>query len=174
MTDSTANGVISKEGDGYQIAFVRRLKKPIEKVWAALTVPERIADWFADMRFVPDVRLGARVELRFAEDPSYAMTKGEVVAFEPPRLFAWTWVEDEPPGSVIRCELAPDGEGCILTFSWSGTKTKYLSSSAAGWQLFLDGLEGAADGVRATHTYEDEKALHPAYEAQLAALEQDQ
>ena len=172
--DTVANGVISKTADGYQIAYVRRLKRPIEKVWAALTVSERIADWFADMRFDPDLRLGARVELRFDEDPHYNMTKGEVVAFEPPRLFAWTWVEDEPPGSIIRCELAPDGEGCILTFSWSGKETKYLSASAAGWQLFLDGLENAADGIRTTHTYEDEAALQPAYEAQLAALEEGQ
>jgi hypothetical protein len=123
------------------------------------------------MRFVPDVRLGARVELRFAEDPSYAMTRGEVVAFDPPRLFAWTWVEDEPPGSIIRCELAPDGDGCVLTFSWAGKWTKYLGASAAGWQLFLDGSEGAAEGVRTSHSMEQEMALYPAYEAQLAALE---
>jgi hypothetical protein len=46
------NGVIRKTDNGYEIVFVRRLAKPIEKVWAALTVPERIADWFTDMRFI--------------------------------------------------------------------------------------------------------------------------
>lgn len=168
--ETAANGEIRKTGDGYEIVFVRRLKKPIEKVWAALTLPERIADWFANMRFIPDARLGARVELRFDEDPSYEMTRGEVVAFDPPRLFAWTWAEDDQPGSVIRYELAPDGDGCVLTFSWSGKKTQYLSSSAAGWQVFLDGLEGATEGIRTPGSMEREMALRPAYEARLAAL----
>lgn len=167
--DNAANGTIRRTGDGYEIVFVRRLKKPIEKVWAALTVPERIADWFTDMRFIPEPCLGARVELRF-DDPPYEMTKGEVVVFDPPRLFAWTWTEDDHPNSVVRCELAPDRDGCVLTFSQSGMGTKYLTGSAAGWHVFLDGLEGATEGVRTPGSIEHEKALRPAYEAQLAAL----
>jgi uncharacterized protein YndB with AHSA1/START domain len=168
--DTVANGTIRKTSDGYQIVFVRRLNKPIEKVWAAVTIPERIADWFAPMLFIPEPRLGARVELRFAEDPSYVMTDGEVVAFEPPRLFAWTWTGEAEQPSVVRFELAPDGDGCVLTFSWSGTSDKYLTGSAAGWQVFLDGLEGATEGIRTPGSMEREQALRPAYEAQLAAL----
>jgi uncharacterized protein YndB with AHSA1/START domain len=68
MVDNAANGLIRKREDGYEVVFVRRLAKPVEKVWAALTVPERIADWLTDMRFVPDLRLGARVEIRFPDD----------------------------------------------------------------------------------------------------------
>jgi hypothetical protein len=48
--------------------------------------------------------------------------------------------------------------------------TKYLTGSAAGWQVFLDGLEGATEGVRTPGSLEREKAIRPAYEAQLAAL----
>ncbi|HEY3800409.1 MAG TPA: SRPBCC family protein [Caulobacteraceae bacterium] len=167
-----ANGVIRKTADAYEIVFVRRLRKPIEKVWAALTVPERIADWFTEMRFVPELRLGARVELRFPDDdPPYEMLQGEVIAFDPPRLFAWTWSDvTAHPNSVVRCELAPDGDGCVLTFSQSGMGTQYLTGSAAGWQVFLEGLEGAADGIRTPGSIEREKAIRPAYEAQLAAL----
>jgi uncharacterized protein YndB with AHSA1/START domain len=169
--DTAAEGVIRKTGDCYEIVFVRRLAKPIEKVWAALTVPERIADWFTDMRFIPDLRLGARVELRFPDDdPPYEMTNGEVVAFDPPLLFAWSWTDTAHPGSIVRCELVPDGDGCILTFSQSGMGTKYLTGSAAGWQVFLDGLEGATEGVRTPGSIERERAIRPAYEAQLAAL----
>jgi uncharacterized protein YndB with AHSA1/START domain len=164
-----ANGVIRKTDAGYDIVFVRRLKKPIEKVWAALTVPERIADWFTDMTFVPEARLGARVELRF-DEPPYQMVNGEVVAFDPPRLFAWTWSHESHPHSVVRCELEPDGDGCILTFSQSAMGPVHLSGTAAGWHVFLDGLEGATEGVRTPGSIEREKALRPSYEAQLAAL----
>jgi uncharacterized protein YndB with AHSA1/START domain len=171
MVDNAANGVIRKSADGFEIVFVRRLPKPIEKVWAALTIPERIADWFTEMRFIPDLRLGARVELFFPDDdPPFQMTTGEVVTFEPPRLFAWTWPDDDHPNSQIRCELAPDGDGCVLTFTQSGLGTKHLTGIGAGWHVFLDGLAGAADGVRTPGSIEREKALRPSYEALLAAL----
>jgi uncharacterized protein YndB with AHSA1/START domain len=172
MIDDTANGLVRKISDeNYEIVFVRRLDKSIEQVWAALTIPERIADWFTEMRFIPELRLGARVEVFFPDDdPPYQMTKGEVVAFEPPRLFAWTWPEDDHPNSTVRCELAHDGDGCVLTFTQTGMGAKYLTSVAGGWHVFLDGLAGAADGARTPGSIEREKALRPGYEAQLAAL----
>jgi uncharacterized protein YndB with AHSA1/START domain len=166
--DNAAEGVIRKTGETYEIVFVRRLNKPIEKVWAAITIPERIADWFTEMKFIPDARLGARVELAFA-DPPYRMDKGEVIAFDPPRLFAWTW-PDEHPDSVVRFELQTDGEGCILTFSQCGMGLKWLAGTGAGWHVFLDGLEGATEGVRNQWTMQREEALRPGYEAQIAAL----
>jgi uncharacterized protein YndB with AHSA1/START domain len=166
-----ADGVIRRSADGYEVVFVRRLARPIEKVWAALTVPERIADWFTDMRFIPELRLGARVELRFPDDdPPYEMTKGEVIAFDPPRLLAWTWTDPAHPDSIVRCELAPDGDGCVLTFCQSGMGTQHLTGTAAGWHVFLGGLEGATDGVRTPGSIERERVIRPAYEAQLAAL----
>lgn len=171
INETPANGVIRRTGDTYEIVFVRRLRKPIEKVWAALTVSERIADWFDDMRFIPEPRLGARVELRFPnDDPPYEMTRGEVVAFDPPRVFAWTWPEKDHPDSVVRYELAPDGEGCVLTFTQSGMGPTWIVGTAAGWQVFLEGLEGATEGVRTPGSIERERALRPVYEAQLAAL----
>ena len=169
IMNTEANGVIRKTADGYEIVFVRRLKKPIEKVWAALTVPERIADWFTEMKFTPRVELNAAVELTFEDSPSQ-MTGGKVVAFDPPRLFAWTWPHETHPNSVVRCELEPDGDGCVLTFSQSGMGTQHLTGTAAGWHVFLGGLEGATEGVRTPGSIEREKALRPAYEAQLAAL----
>jgi uncharacterized protein YndB with AHSA1/START domain len=171
--DNAANGTIRRTADGkYEIVFVRRLKKPIEKAWAALTVPERISDWLTgEMRFVPDLRLGARVELRFPDDdPPYAMTDGEVVAFDPPRLFAWSWPEPDHPDCIVRCALEPNDDGCTLTFSQTATSTKHLNGTSAGWQVFLDGLEGATEGIRTVGSIEREMALRPAYEAQLAAL----
>jgi hypothetical protein len=98
------------------------------------------------------------------------MTRGEVVALDPPRLLAWTWTDPVHPDSIVRCELVPDGEGCILTFRQSGMGTQHLTGTAAGWHVFLEGLEGAAQGVRTPGSIEREKVLRPAYEAQLAAL----
>jgi uncharacterized protein YndB with AHSA1/START domain len=170
--DDTANGTIRRMDDGrYEVVFVRRLRKPIEKVWAALTVTERLADWFTEVRFTPEPRLGAAVSLSFPDDdPPYEMTGGEVIAFDPPRLFAWTWPESPDNTLVIRCKLAPDGDGCVLTFSESGAVGKHVTWGAAGWHIFLGGLEGATEGLRTPGSIEREKALRPLYQAQVEAL----
>ncbi|HEY1750792.1 MAG TPA: SRPBCC family protein [Caulobacteraceae bacterium] len=164
-----ADGLIRKNGDSYEIVFVRRLAKPIEKVWAALTVPERIADWLAAATIEPDLRLGARFKLRFAEG-DYRMA-GEIVALEPPRLIAWTWPDpaDQPNPSIVRFELAPDAGGCVLTLTNTGLGLP-APDQMAGWHTHLEGLAGAADGVFTAWDGEAE-AMHAArYEAAVARL----
>lgn len=110
-----ADGIIRKTGETYEIVFRRRLAKSIETVWAALTAPERIADWLAEATIEPDLRLGARFALNFPT-MDYRMA-GEIVALQPPRLIAWTWPDPKAPQRrpVVRFELEPDGAGCILT-----------------------------------------------------------
>jgi uncharacterized protein YndB with AHSA1/START domain len=167
--ESEANGVVRKTADGYEIVFVRRLQKPIEKVWAALTVPERIADWLAAATIEPGLQLGARFSLRFAEG-DYRMA-GEIVALEPPRLIAWTWPDpvDQPNPSLVRFELSPDGEGCVLTLTNTGLGLPD-PGQMAGWHTHLEGLEGAAAGVFTAWSAERERAHLMRYRPVVAAL----
>lgn len=163
--DEAADGTVRRTEAGYEIVFVRRLGKPIHKVWAALTVPERIADWFADLRFMPELRLGARTELRFLEnDPSHEVIHGEVVALDPPRVIAWTWGQ-----GVVTFELAPEGDGCRLTLTSRGPGRPH-PNEMAGWHTHLEGLEGAADGVRRAWSAEREAVHQRRYDAALAAF----
>ena len=80
------DGVLTRNGSTYDIVFERRLKQPIEQVWAAITEPERIADWFATTSLAPDLRVGAKLTISFGPDDTMV---AEVVALEPPRLFAY-------------------------------------------------------------------------------------
>jgi uncharacterized protein YndB with AHSA1/START domain len=164
-----ADGVIRRMGERYEIVFVRRLAKPIEKVWAALTVPERIADWLAVAAIEPDLRIGARFSLRFSEG-DYRMA-GEIVDLEPPRLIAWTWPDpaDQPNPSVVRFELAPDGEGCVLTLTNTGPGFPQ-PGQLAGWHTHLEALAGAADGVFTAWSGEAEAVHLARYKTVLAAL----
>lgn len=172
MTAAASDGVIRRVGDAYEVVFVRRLNRPIEKVWAALTVPERIADWLAEATIEPDLRIGARFALHFAEG-DYRMA-GEIVELDPPRLIAWTWpdpkVEGPAPPSPVRFELAPDGDGCVLTLTNGGLVRPGLESVAAGWDTHLEGLEGAADGVFVAWSAEREAFHRERYRAAVAAL----
>jgi uncharacterized protein YndB with AHSA1/START domain len=166
------DGVIRRTGDTYEIAFRRRLAKPLEKVWAALTVPERLADWLAAATIEPSLRIGARFALHFAEG-DYRMA-GEIVEFDPPRLIAWTWpIPDRlgaPMPGIVRFELAPDGDGCVLTLINTGLVKPDLENVAGGWHTHLEGLPRAADGVFTAWDREVE-AVHAArYKAAVGGL----
>jgi uncharacterized protein YndB with AHSA1/START domain len=165
------DGVIRATGDTYEVVFRRRLARPLEKVWAALTVPERIADWLAQATIEPDLRLGARFTLHFPA-MDYRMS-GEIVALAPPRLIAWTWPDPKDPSkpaSIVRFELAPDGAGCVLTLTNGQIVKPDLGAVAAGWHTHLECLPGAADGVF-TPWNADREALHAArYQAAVARL----
>lgn len=156
-------GTVTRHGDRFDLAFVRRIAKPIETVWAAITTPERIADWFTTVELEP--RVGGLYRLSFGEEA----TDGEIVAFEPPRLFAHTWPHPEHPDSLVRYELEPDGDGCILRFSQTALRAAHLDS-LGGWHIFLGAIEGAIDGRRHNWTQAAEDAVMVLYRDRLAAL----
>ena len=41
------DGVVTTSDSSRQLVLRRRYRQPVEKVWAALTTPERLADWLA-------------------------------------------------------------------------------------------------------------------------------
>jgi len=152
-------GRVIDRGDGfYDVVLERRLKKPIEKVWAALTVPERVADWFTAVEI--DLRVGGRYSLLFPAD-NYRMD-GLITALDPPRLLAHTWPHETHPDSVVRYELAPDDEGCRLTLTQTALSREGLNA-LPGWHTFLEGLPGATEGVRTPWTRARERQIAERY-----------
>lgn len=164
MSDNSL-GTVSRTGDTFEILFERRISKPIEKVWAALTVPERIADWLGIVDLDP--RLGGHYILKFsAEDPGMV---GEIIAFEPVRVLAHTWPDPDHPGGIVRYELEPDGAGCRLRLTNSGLPGKY-ARSIAGWHVFLDAIPGATDGAASVWSMERENEVLELYRDQLTII----
>ena len=162
------DGVIRRDGDRYTLTFTRRLKHPVDKVWAALTVPERIADWLATATISPGPGLGADFALHFI-NLDYRMA-GKIVAYEPPRLIAWTWPDGDLPDSVVRFELEPDGAGCLLTLTQDRQRLEHLHDVAAGWHTHLEGLSGAVDGVHTPWSAEREAVHARRYAAAAKAV----
>ncbi len=148
-------GEVRRTGEVFELVFRRRLAKSIDKVWAALTVPERLADWLARAKI--DLRVGGRFELYW---PTHDFSmKGVIVALDAPRLIAWTWPHDNHPGSVVRWELAPDGAGCLVTLTQSGLAKPALLDVAAGWHTHLESLPSAADGGHTPGRAEREREI---------------
>jgi uncharacterized protein YndB with AHSA1/START domain len=152
-------GRVVDRGDGlFDIVLERRLKKPIEKVWAAITIPERIACWFAEVELEPHV--GGRYKISF--QGGYTVD-GAIIAFEPPNLLAHTWpTTKDRPASIVRYELQPDGDGCRLTLTQAGLDKESLAA-LPGWHTFLEALPGAAEGIATAWTWDREKAISERY-----------
>jgi uncharacterized protein YndB with AHSA1/START domain len=141
------HGQIIADGDRYQVRFERLYQNSIEKVFAALTIPERLAAWLGVAKIEP--RQGGRFVLVFT-DPPYRM-EGEVRAYEPPALFEFTWPEKpEALPSLVRFALTAEGGATRLILTQTFVAQSDLASVAAGWHEHLERLDFAADGVTST------------------------
>ena len=165
--DEDRFGTVTRNGEGFDLAYVRRIAASPERVWAAITIPERIAAWFATAEVIIEPRLGGAYHLRFGSEGPYA--EGQITAFDPPRLFEHTWPDPPNPTGVIRYELEPDGDGCVLRLTSFGVPAAYIGS-LAGWHIFLDAIEPSLAGVPVTWTMEAERELMAVYEARTPWL----
>jgi uncharacterized protein YndB with AHSA1/START domain len=138
-------GEVTTTADALQVVFTRRYRAPVEKVWAALTTPERLADWFAAAEV--DLRVGGSLTLDWGNG-----NKGvfPITVCEPPRSLAWQW-QLGGRKTLVRFDLAPDAGGTKLTLTHSGLDPHGGPGSGvrAGWHAHLEGLPEAIEG-RAT------------------------
>jgi uncharacterized protein YndB with AHSA1/START domain len=93
---------------------------------------------------------GAKIRFSFGpDDPGVdpELNTGEILAVDPPRLFAFRWGDSE-----LRFELTRDGSGCLLSFSHTlGGKPPMgdrlaAARQAAGWDTCLETLAARLDG----------------------------
>ena len=135
------------------------IEAPLDVVWRVVTDPEHIRQWFADEAEV-ELRVGGSGRMRFKSGDSYQL---QVEALEPPRRFAFRWVQ--PDGSPARADnsmlveftLEPEAGGTRLrvvesgfdTIDWSDAeKAKYAEGHSTGWEVLLGRLREYAPSVR--------------------------
>jgi uncharacterized protein YndB with AHSA1/START domain len=126
------------------VRFERRLAHPIERVWAALTVPGELVGWWGDADV--DLHNGGRFVMRWLntdDQGSRAVMHGTITALEPPRLLEITG----DIHGVLRFDLHPDEAGTLLTFSSTvDLPEAYRTKVLAGWHFHLDALADVLDG----------------------------
>jgi uncharacterized protein YndB with AHSA1/START domain len=138
-------GEVSATDDALQVVFHRHYSKPIERVWAAVTTPERIADWLAKAEI--EMKVGGRIHLTW--NGAHEM-EGRVVVLDPPNSFGWSWTLDGRE-TLVRFDLKADADGCWLTLTHSGLSPMAGQGAGvrAGWHAHLEGVADAIEG-RAT------------------------
>jgi uncharacterized protein YndB with AHSA1/START domain len=125
--------------DRSALTFERRLAHSVERVWRAVTEPAELAHWFPSA-MSGDLEPGGTLTFEFPGGEMPAM-QGEVIEADPPRCLAFTWGED-----LLRIELEPDGEGCLLHFVVLFDDAERASRDAAGWHVCLDRLASRLRG----------------------------
>jgi uncharacterized protein YndB with AHSA1/START domain len=138
-------GEVTVKDDRMQVVFRRRYAKPVAKVWAALTTPERLEDWLGAAKI--ELRVGGTMHITSANGKQ---TELRITRLDAPHVLGWSWMIDGLDTSVL-FELAPDGEGCQLTLTHSGLSARHGRGAGvrAGWHAVLEGLADSLDG-RAT------------------------
>jgi len=137
----TPDATMYDEDEHTVIRFERLLRHPPERVWSALTTVDELAAWHPSP-FELEPRAGGAV--RYQPPFDHAIGDGTVTAYEPDRLLAYTWGEDE-----LRWELRPHAEGTVLVLTQTFDDHYKAARDAAGWHLCLDALSGALDGAGA-------------------------
>lgn len=160
-------GRVGSAGAGSILTFEREIARPVEKVWAALITPARLADWLcADAEVDP--RVGGRFHLVF-RNAEHRMT-GEITRFEPPHTLEYTWPEAAAHGeSRVLWRLFAVAGGCRLVMTHTMPRGGEMADFASGWHWHLDALQAACDAVATAWSEPAWRSLQTAYRARLSA-----
>jgi len=138
MSDITENtevqGTIRVDQGIGVVRMQGRYDTDIDDLWSALTVPDRLARWVADVH--GDLQLGGTFEATFTsgwEGP------GTVQECEPPRRLVLRMGSGADEG-VIEATLRSDGDATVLTVEERGLPVPELHAHGAGWQAHMEDL----------------------------------
>lgn len=135
-----------EERDGaLEVVFERQLSHEPEEVWADLTDPKRREQWFVPTELEP------RVGGRLVEQHTHVGVEltGEVLAFDAPRAFAYTWTMEglEGPPDQVRWTLSPRDGGTHLVLRHRLARREGAEAPMAGWHTLLAVLADVLDGA---------------------------
>jgi uncharacterized protein YndB with AHSA1/START domain len=125
------------------LTLSRSLRQPVEKVWAALVTPERLAAWMGVEWLGADTPLGEGAAFSYRFRNTDMESRGRVLRFEPPYVLEHSWFDNVPPGATIRWELAREGDGSRLTLTHHFPEPDDAPRTAAGWAQLLEALAAA-------------------------------
>ena len=134
------------------LTITRRFRARPEKVYAAWTEPETLAQWFGPSKVAPgttraelDVRVGGRYRISFNNAAGDYNEVGGVYREVVPNerlVFSWAWHSTPERESLVTISIKPDGAGTLLTFHHA----QFIDETARdnhqrGWTEFFDKLE---------------------------------
>ena len=149
-------GVVRMEG---------RYETDIEDLWSALTEPERLARWIADVH--GDLQLGGTFHARFT---SSWEGQGRVDVCERPRLLLLSMSPGQADETVIEARLTGEGDHTRLVVEERGLPLDELAAHGAGWQAHVEDLAAHLSGHERGDWRTRWTALIPSYQTRADDL----
>jgi uncharacterized protein YndB with AHSA1/START domain len=139
---STPTGQYEQVDGRPLVRFERTFPHPASAVWRAITEPPQLEKWFPTTVEFSELRPGASIGFRFAQD-AYPPMAGVFREVDELRRLVFTWGDD-----VLTFELSEEdgGEACRLAFSVVLDDAGKAARDSAGWESCLDMLAVAAAG----------------------------
>ena len=113
----------------------------VEDLWAAITQPERLARWIAEVS--GDLVVGGTFRISFVS--SWVGT-GTVDVCEPHSRLVVTTTEDDGASTEVEALVTAEGDGARLVVEDRGLPVDAAPFHAAGWQVHLEDLGAALAG----------------------------
>jgi uncharacterized protein YndB with AHSA1/START domain len=130
-----------------EFVYVTYIRTTQEKLWAALTGPEFIKQYWFGVQVESDWKVGSSWKLLFAD--GRVADSGEVLEIDPPKRLVLKWQNEWKPEmkaeGATRCtmELEPAGEAMKLTITHAIEKadSQFIGSVSGGWPKILSNLK---------------------------------
>lgn len=164
----------------------RVLPATCERVWRYLVDPEKRAMWFAGGTTEP--REGGKVTFAFDHDrlseerypPDYVKYKGAafggtVLIYDPPKVLAYTWMDEDGEGSSeVLFELTPKGKETLLVITHRKvTRRESMVSFASGWDAHVGILADLLAGRKPRGFWTAHHRARARYEKRLEPAHHD-
>jgi uncharacterized protein YndB with AHSA1/START domain len=124
------------------LRLTRRYDASPAEVWDALTEPDSMARWLARPRSV-ELSPGAALELELRDAGVIAAAVREV---EPGRVLELDWRYESEDPSIVRFELAADGDGTLLVLDHSRIDERFGMLYIARWERAIARFEAVVSG----------------------------
>ena len=127
--------------------YVTYIRTTQERLWAALTTPDFMKQYWFGMDFVTDWKRGSPWRLMFTD--GRMADSGEILEIDPPNRLVLKWRNEFRPEltaeGYARCtmELEPAGEAIKLTVTHTidVAESKIIAAVSGGWPKILSNLK---------------------------------
>ena len=141
MTDSSSSNTTTA------FVYVSFIRTTPERLWAALTDPAFISQYWFGMTVASGWKAGSPWSLTFTD--GRVADDGEILEAEPPKRLVIKWQNQWNPELKLegpsRCsfEIEPEGEAVKLTVTHSMDRpaSKFINAVSGGWPKILSNLK---------------------------------
>ncbi len=135
---------------------------PVERLWAVLTEPEHVGQWFGQGKPTQmDLRPGGIMLLDHGDAGTYP---ARIEKVEPPRYFAYRWASAYPGeaatddnSTLVEFTLIPEGAGTRLRLAESGFTSLVIPEARVPYSSYESHSKGWADKVAEVRDYAERR-----------------